>query len=265
MKPPVLIITGYGLNCEAESKAAWEISGADPRLIHLNDLLDAPSLLHDHKILMLIGGFSFGDHLAGSGHVLALRIAQRMKDHIGSFIQKGGLILGICNGFQTMVKTGLLPGFDNNYFIQKLALMHNDCGVFQNFWVRIAFEPDSPCVFTRGLSAMDLPVRHGEGRLFTADRNLMRQIESSRLVACRYADPETNLPASAFPHNPNGSLNAVAGLCDPTGRVFGLMPHPEAYIFPENHPRWQYRRLNGTLPPEGEGLKIFRNAVDYWQ
>lgn len=262
MKPPVLIITGYGANCEAESRAAWEKAGAAPRLVHLNDLLERPALLGAHKILMFIGGFSFGDHM-GSGHVLALRIRQRMRDRLETFIRGGNLALGVCNGFQTIVKLGLLPGLEGDYFSQRLALMQNDCGVFQNFWVRLVFNPRSPCVFTRGLRAMDLPVRHGEGKLFTTNARLLRRIEALQTAACRYAHPADDRPTLLFPHNPNGSLNAIAGLCDPTGRIFGLMPHPEAYIFPENHPRWQMQRLNGTLPEEGEGLKIFRNAAGF--
>ncbi len=260
MKPRVLIITGYGVNCEAESAAAWEKAGAAPSLVHLHDLLENPSILHNHGALMFIGGFSFGDHM-GSGHVLALRIRQRMRGRLEKFIGEGRLILGVCNGFQVMVKLGLLPGFDNDHFTQRVALMQNDCGTFQNLWVRVAFEPGSPCVFTRGLVPMDLPIRHGEGKIFTHDKTLAQRIEESKVAACRYVDPVTNLPTMTFPCNPNGSINAIAGLCDPTGRIFGLMPHPEAYIFPENHPHWQRQRLAGALPDEGLGLAIFRNAV----
>ncbi len=262
MKPPVLIITGYGVNCEAESMAAWEKAGAAPRLVHLNDLLAAPARLHDYKALMLIGGFSFGDHM-GSGHVLALRIRQRLRERLLEFIQGGRLVLGVCNGFQVMVKLGLLPGLDGDYFTQKVALMQNDCGMFQNFWVRLAFNPASSCVFTRGLDAMDLPVRHGEGRIYVRDRALLSRIETEGLAPCRYVDPSDGRPTMRFPDNPNGSMNAIAGLCDPTGRVFGLMPHPEAYIFPENHPRWQRQALSGALPEEGLGMAFFRNAVSY--
>lgn len=265
MKPPVLIIAGYGLNCEAESKAAWERAGAAPRLIHLADFLDSPSILDEHKALMFMGGFSFGDHLVGSGHALALRISHRAKDRIEAFIRNEGLVLGICNGFQVMTRMGLLPGLGGGTFEQRITLAQNECGTFQNLWVRVAFNPESPCIFTRGLSTMDLPVRHGEGRVFAADKGLLMRIESSGLVPCRYADPATNLPTTKFPHNPNGSANAIAGLCDPSGRIFGLMPHPEAHIFSENHPQWQRRKWNGVLPCEGDGLKIFRNAVKYWR
>ena len=225
MKPPILIITGYGLNCEAESKYAWELAGGAPQLMHFNDLLETPSRLQDFAALMFIGGFSYGDHMS-SGHVFALRTRHRMRDDLQKFIDSGKLILGVCNGFQIMVKLGLLPGLQGNYFTQTVALMQNDCGAFQNFWIRLRFEPRSPCVFTRGLDFMPLPIRHGEGKIFTLDKGLLEQIEASGCVACRYADPVTGEATLNFPHNPNGSLNAIAGLCDPSGRVFGMMPHP---------------------------------------
>jgi phosphoribosylformylglycinamidine synthase subunit PurQ / glutaminase len=260
--PNVLIITGYGLNCEAESKYAWERAGASAELVHLNDLLGRPARLHDYSALMFIGGFSYGDHMS-SGHVFALRVKHRMREDLQKFVGDGKLVLGVCNGFQIMVKLGLLPGLDGDYFAQKLSLMQNDCGAFQNFWVRLRFEPQSPCVFTRGLDFMPLPVRHGEGKIFTPDEDVLARVEAQGGVACRYADPATGEATLEFPHNPNGSLNAIAGVCDPTGRVFGLMPHPEAYIYPENHPQWDLHRARGGQPAEGQGLAIFRNAVEH--
>ena len=257
-----LIITGFGLNCELESRAAWRKAGADADLIHLNDLLGQPDLLQQYKALMFIGGFSYGDHM-GSGQVFALRVKHHMKDELQQFIDDGKVILGVCNGFQIMVKMGLLPALDGNYFDQTLALMQNDCGVFQNFWVPMTFESSSPCIFTKGLQDMSLPIRHGEGKIFTPDKERLRRLEDAGCVPCRYVDPETGQPTSAYPHNPNGSLNAIAGLCDPTGRVFGLMPHPEAYLYPENHPQWDQQKLDGQLPAEGLGVLMFRNAVDY--
>lgn len=258
--PRVLILTGYGLNCEDESTHAWRLAGAAPERMHLSDLLADPARLNEFEALMFIGGFSFGDHM-GSGHVLATRLRHRLRDHLSAFIEGGNLVLGVCNGFQIMVKLGLIPGLDGEYFTQKLALMQNDVGTFQNFWVTLRFEPESPCVFTRGLVPMPLPIRHGEGKIFTLDRDLLERLEAEGCVACRYIDPDTGKPTQAFPHNPNGSLHAIAGLCDPTGRVFGLMPHPEAFLYPENHPRWTRDKLNGVLPAEGRGLELFRNAV----
>lgn len=245
--PSTLIITGYGLNCEAESRYAWEQAGARVELIHLNDLLEQPEKLNEFGALMFIGGFSYGDHMS-SGHVMALRIKHRLSDSLRKFIADGRLIMGVCNGFQIMVKLGLLPGLDGDYFTQKVSLMQNDCGSFQNYWIHLRFEQESPCVFTRGLDVMPLPVRHGEGKIFTTDTELLARLELDKCIACRYVDPATHHPTQVYPHNPNGSLHAIAGLNDPTGRIFGLMPHPEAYLYPENHPQWDLQKLDGKLP-----------------
>jgi len=261
-KPPILILTGYGANCEAESTHAWQMAGAAPRMVHLHDLLENPDQLRRFAALMFIGGFSFGDHL-GSGQVLALRLRCRLQDNLARFINAGNLVLGVCNGFQVMVKLGLLPGFDGDYLSRKITLTHNDCGAFQNFWINLGFESKCPCVFTRGLKAMPLPIRHGEGKIITLDKTVLDRIENEHCVVCRYLDAQTGKPTMRFPDNPNGSTNAIAGLCDPTGRVFGLMPHPEAYLFPENHPQWQRQKIAGKLPKHGQGLKIFKNAVDF--
>ncbi len=259
---PVLIITGHGLNCEAESAYAWQQAGATPTRIHLNDLLEQPVRLRDFAALMFIGGFSYGDHM-GSGHVFARRVKHHLRTELELFIHAGKLVLGVCNGFQIMVKLGLLPGLGGDYFTQTVALMQNDCGTFQNRWVELRFESSSPCIFTRGLDRLPLPVRHGEGKIFTLDKALLARIEAAGCVACRYADPATGRATQDFPLNPNGSLNAIAGLCDPTGRIFGLMPHPEAYLFPENHPQWEIQRLENRLPEHGLGLKLFTNAVNH--
>lgn len=261
MKPKILIITGYGVNCEAESSRAWELAGAEPVKVHLNDLLDNPAQMRGFRGLMFIGGFSYGDHMT-SGHVFALRAKHHLREELQKFIDDGKIILGVCNGFQTMTKIGLLPGLNGEYFEPQVSLMQNDCGTFQNFWVNLKFEANSPCIFTKGIAGMPMPVRHGEGKIFTTDAKVIEQIESLGCAAARYADADGN-PTMDFPANPNGSLNAIAGLCDPTGRIFGLMPHPEAYLFPENHPNWDVQKLNGTLPAQGLGLKLFENGVKY--
>ena len=261
-KPPVLIITGHGVNCEGESRTAWEWAGADVSLVHLNDLLAAPSQLHCFRALMFIGGFSYGDHM-GSGQVMALRIRNAMQDDLLRFIGAGNLILGVCNGFQVMVKIGLLPGLGGAYLDRRLALMQNDCGCFQNRWVELRCEPASPCIFTRGIERISLPVRHGEGKIFAPDARVLRAVEAAHGVACRYVDPDHGRPTQVFPWNPNGSLRAIAGMCDSTGRVFGMMPHPEAYLLAENHPTWEISRHREGMPRAGAGLQLFRNAVAY--
>jgi phosphoribosylformylglycinamidine synthase I len=259
---PVLIITGYGLNCEEESKYAWELAGAHPEYVHLNDLISNPARLHEFAAVMFGGGFAYGDHMT-SGHVFALRVKHRMREDLERFVRDGKLVMGVCNGFQILVKLGLLPGLDGEYFTQKLSLLQNDCGTFQDFWVQLRFESGSPCVFTRGLERIPLPIRHGEGKLFTLDKGLLERLEAAGCIACRYADPLSGEPTQEFPHNPNGSLHAIAGLCDPTGRIFGLMPHPEAYLYPENYPQWEIQSRQGTLPSQGLGLELFRNAVEH--
>ena len=257
-----LIITGFGLNCEAETAHAFRLAGAAPEKVHLSDLLDGRRSLAEFHILAIIGGFSFGDHIA-SGRVLANRLKHRLDEPIQRFIASGKLVIGICNGFQTMAKLGILPGLDRNYRRQTVTLANNDCGSFRDAWVHLRIEPDSPCIFTRGLEWLDVPVRHGEGKFLTLDDKVLERLERERLVACRYADPETHEPTARFPHNPNGSVGAIAGICDPTGRVFGLMPHPEAHLFPWNHPHWTRRTISGDQPAEGEGVAIFRNAVSF--
>ncbi len=261
MKPTILIITGYGVNCEAESEHAWKLAGAKTVQMHINDLIAKPEQMRNVQGIMFIGGFSYGDHMT-SGHVFALRVKHHLRTELQKFIDDKKIIMGICNGFQTMTKIGLLPGFDGNYFDPKISLMQNDCGTFQNFWVNLKFETDSPCIFTQGLDTLPMPIRHGEGKIFTTDSGELDKIEAQNCVAVRYAD-NTDTPTQEFPANPNGSLNAIAGLCDPTGRIFGMMPHPEAYLFPENHPNWDKQRIEKTLPEQGLGLKLFENGVKF--
>lgn len=261
-KAKVLIITGYGVNCEAESSHAWAMAGAEPHLLHLNDLLENPDSLNKYDALMFIGGFSYGDHMS-SGHVFARRVGHHLKHELEEFVSAEKLIMGVCNGFQVMTKLGLLPALDGTLFEPSVALLQNDCGHFQNYWVELAYEQSSPCVFTRGLSRMPLPIRHGEGKFYAHDSGILNRIEELNCVACRYADPDSGAPTMEFPANPNGSQNSIAGICDPSGRIFGMMPHPEAYLFPENHPNWDTQKLNGTLPEQGLGDLLFKNAVSY--
>jgi phosphoribosylformylglycinamidine synthase len=178
------------------------------------------------------------------------------------FIERGGMALGICNGFQTMVRLGLLPGLDGDYRTPRATLAPNDRLGYRNAWVRLAFDPGSPCVWTRGLEAMDLPSRHGEGKFLTESPALLERMEQGGQVAARYVDRQGN-PTEEWPLNPNGSPSGVAGICDPSGRLFGMMPHPDAYLYAVQHPQW-HRRPRTDAPPsdEGEGLAIFRNGVE---
>lgn len=259
-KVKTLIITGFGLNCEKETRQAFSMCGAEAELVHLNDLLSGKTSLVDYHILVFIGGFSFGDHL-GAGTVFANRIKFKIKQELEQFVACGKLIIGICNGFQTLTRLGLVPALDGKYFIQEVALAHNDSNLFRDDWVYLKTEQKSPCIFTRSIDQVRLPVRHGEGK-FVADTDILERIESENLVALRYCSASGNTDCD-FPENPNGSLNSIAGICDPTGRIFGLMPHPEAFLSPYNAPDWGEKKIGKRLPEEGEGVIFFRNAVDY--
>ncbi|MFA6716179.1 MAG: phosphoribosylformylglycinamidine synthase I [Victivallales bacterium] len=256
----VLVITGFGLNCEKETVAAFKLCGASPEMVHLNDLLNGKRRLEEYHILAFIGGFSFGDHL-GAGTVFANRIKAKLRDELKQFVADGKLIIGICNGFQTLTRLGLVPALDGKLFEQEVALAHNDSGVFRDDWVYLKANPDSPCVFTKGIDLVKLPVRHGEGKL-VANEDILAELESRNLVALRYAEEDGSV-AESFPANPNGALNAIAGVCDESGRIFGLMPHPEAFLSPFNSPTWTKEKLEGKLAAEGEGVIFFRNAVDF--
>jgi len=259
-KVKALVITGVGLNCEKETAAAFKCCGASPELVHLNDLIAGKRQLDEFQILAFIGGFSFGDHL-GSGTVFANKLKYNLRAGLEKFVKDGKLVIGICNGFQTLTRLGLAPALDGALFQQQVALTNNDSGVFRDDWVRLKANPASPCVFTKGLDLFRLPIRHGEGK-FVADPATLERLEKGNMVALRYATASGDY-AKDFPENPNGSLNSIAGICDASGRVFGLMPHPEAFLSPFNAPDWQKAKIEGRLPSDGEGKAIFENAVSF--
>jgi phosphoribosylformylglycinamidine synthase I len=251
-RPRVCVITGYGINADEELALAFELAGADARRVHITDLIAQPGLLAGFRILAFPGGFSFGDHL-GSGKVFATLFRRNLGPALAGFVASGRLVVGICNGFQVLVKMGVLPNISGTTS-QEVSLIHNDSGKYEDRWVRVSFEQGSRSVWTTGLQEMDLPVRHGEGRFVTSSPGLLSELSARGLVALRYASAAGGEPA--YPEDPNGSEGHIAGICDPTGRVFGLMPHPEAFIHPYNHPEWTARSLT-----EGEGLRIFANGV----
>jgi phosphoribosylformylglycinamidine synthase len=257
----VLVPTGLGLNCEVETATAFRLVGATPSKVPLLDLLDGGGRrLADFEIIAFAGGFAFGDHL-GAGFVFANKIRYRLYDQLLEFIDGGGLAIGICNGFQTMVRLGLLPGFDGDYRTPRATLAPNDRLGYWDCWVRLAVDPESPCVWTRGLDTLELPSRHGEGKFLTAGATELERLENDHQIAMRYVDADDR-PTQSWPENPNGSPGAVAGICDPNGRLFGLMPHPDAFIYDFHHPLWSRRRLGSGAPDAPAGLTIFRNGVD---
>ena len=258
----VLVLTGLGLNCEVETAEAFRLVGASPELVHLLDLLDGRDerRLADYQIVSFVGGFAFGDHL-GAGSVFANKIRWRLYDQLVRFIHGAGLALGICNGFQTMVRLGMVPGFDGDYRTPRATLAPNDRLGYWDSWVKLQSDPESPCVWTHGIDGIELPTRHGEGKFLAASDEVFLRLEQGHQIALRYVDDQ-GLPTQDWPANPNGSTGAVAGICDPTGRLFGLMPHPDAYLYPFQHPHWTRQKVIGQLPDEGAGLAIFRNGVD---
>jgi phosphoribosylformylglycinamidine synthase len=258
-KVRVLVLTGFGINCDYETEHAFRMVGAEAERVHLNDLIAEGEKLLTYQILALPGGFSFGDDIA-SGKVLANKFKFNLFKFLQKFIKAGHLIIGICNGFQVMVKLGLLPGFKKNYRQQRVTLTFNDSGKFENRWVYLKVNPNSPCVFTRGIEKIYLPVRHGEGKFIPQDEAVLKKLHQQNQVVVRYVDKEGKLANGRYPDNPNGAIDDIAGICDVTGRIFGLMPHPEAYLFKTNHPRWTREKV----PAEGMGVQIFRNAVQYF-
>jgi len=266
-RPKALVLTGYGLNCDMETAYAFEQAGAQAQRVHINSLIDGSVSLDPFQIMAFIGGFSWGDD-HGAGVIQAVRLKNNIGDRLLRFIDQGNLVIGICNGFQCLVNLGLLPGLDGDYTQRSVALTYNDCGNFRDDWVYLATEKRSPCIFTKGIDQLELPIRHGEGKFFT-DPETYRQLQSNQQIVLRYATQDGQPAGGKFPFNPNGSMDDVAGICDPTGRVFGLMPHPEAYNHWTNHPEWtrlRERVKRGECEaPHGvtPGVKMFKNAVDY--
>jgi len=268
----VLVLTGYGLNCDDETAYGFELAGAGSHRIHINSLIDGSVHLNDFQILVFGGGFSWGDD-HGAGVIQALRMKMNIGDEILDFVERGNLIIGICNGFQTLVNIGLLPGFKlvtpkEKGMRRSVALTFNDCGNFRDAWVKMKTNSESPCIFTRGIDSIELPVRHGEGKFIT-DSGTVEHLFENNQVVLQYIRDDGGPAQGVFPFNPNGSLQDIAGICDATGRIFGLMPHPEGYNHWTNHPDWMRQkemlRRKGEQPPQGltPGIQIFQNAVDY--
>jgi phosphoribosylformylglycinamidine synthase I len=261
-----IVLYGFGLNCDHETKFALDQSGAEAHRVHVNELISRQVSLQSFHLLALPGGFSWGDD-HGAGVILGLRLKMALREDLETFLQAGKVIIGICNGFQVLVNMGLLPGLDGVYFQRQVALIHNDCGNFRDAWVNLRVRP-TLCPFVKDIHQIELPVRHGEGRFF-AQEDLLTELFQRRQVVLQYATPDGELAQGRFPFNPNGSLRDIAGICDASGRILGLMPHPEAFISSFQHPTWTrqkeaWRRQGLPYPaPPGAGLKIFQNAVEF--
>ena len=252
--PPILILHATGTNRDREAAWACELAGGAPRIAHINEVLAGDVRLSDHRMLVLPGGFSYGDDL-GAGKLWAVALRHRLRDDLTAFVEAGRPVLGICNGFQVLVKAGLLPGLDGTMAERPpVTLTRNDSARFECRWVTLAPTPGSPCLFTRELAEpITCPVAHGEGKLVTRDAETLAAIEAGRLGALRYVAADGS-PAG-YPDNPNGSVGDIAALTNPAGNVLGLMPHPEDHIVATQHPR--FHRGEGG----GSGLPLFEAGV----
>jgi len=264
MKVRVLVLTGYGTNCERESAFAAKEAGADEvEVAFFSDIVQERVDIEDFNFLVFPGGFLDGDHL-GAAQAAAIRLKySRTKsgasivEKIKKLHEKGGLILGICNGFQLLTKLGLLPATGGKYFERQVSLSYNDSARFEDRWVYLRCNPNSKCVFTRGIEKIYLPIRHGEGKIVARGPEILKEMEQKGQIVVQYADPQGNVTME-YPYNPNGSPLGIAGICDPTGRILGLMPHPEAYNHYTNHPKWT-RGVRESVT----GISLFKNAISY--
>jgi phosphoribosylformylglycinamidine synthase len=271
-KPSTLILRTAGTNCDGETAYAFELAGAGTEMVHINRLLREPEMLDRFQILAIPGGFSYGDDIA-AGRILANQIVHHLGDAVRSFVETGRPVIGVCNGFQVLVKTGLLPGPPGTARAggdsgvgtglgagrQSATLANNDSGRFVDRWVRLAAR-ESKCVWTADLEppVIELPVAHGEGKFVPRDEPVRRALWENGQVALVYAKEDGSPAQGNAPDNPNGSVDDIAGVCDASGLVFGLMPHPERYVDAIQHPAWTSRRDKGRA---GQGLQIFANAV----
>ena len=258
MPPRALILRTAGTNCDRELAHAFTLAGAEAVTVHLHELINDPNRLDEFGIIGLPGGFSYGDDIA-AGRILANRIRHRLLDPLRAAVERGVPVIGVCNGFQVLVKAGLLPGGGGGAgeggddAVQTATLGDNTGGHFIDRWVTLHAQADTPCIWTRGLAdaPLELPIAHGEGR-FTAPDSVLDVLAKQNQVALRYASDD----------NPNGSARDIAGICDPTGLVLGLMPHPERFTDPTHHPAWT-RRGPDWLTQTPAGLKFFQNAVEH--
>jgi phosphoribosylformylglycinamidine synthase len=251
----VIVIRTAGTNCNEETAFAFSRLGAHVEQVHINALISGAQKLSDYHILALPGGFSYGDDIA-SGRILANELRLKLAEDIKQFIREGKLIIGICNGFQILAKAGILPGLGWQVG-QEATLFYNDSAKFEARWVHLKVE--SRCVWTRGLPGqIYLPVAHGEGKFIPREKKVLDALVSNGQIVLRYCAPDGGRPS--YPDNPNGSIDDIAGITDTTGRVFGLMPHPERHFLFEQHPFWTRLTKKSEF---GDGAKIFENGINY--
>lgn len=250
-KAKVLMLRGPGTNRDIDTRIAFEQCGSQVDAALVSEIARGEKRLMDFHILVIPGGFTYGDDVS-AGKIMANEIRLKLGEDIKKFVGEGRLVLGICNGFQVLVKTGILPGI-NGKSVHTVTLTNNDSGKFECRWVYLKVNSESPCVFTKGMRGMYVPVAHGEGKLVAAPG-----VAEKLNIVVQYVDEKGNTGAG-YPYNPNGSINDIAGICDASGRIFGLMPHPEDYIRGTQHPRW----TRESPKENGDGLQVFMNAVEW--
>jgi phosphoribosylformylglycinamidine synthase len=255
LQPRVLILRAPGANCDGEAQFAFDQAGAATERVHVNRLRENPRLLDEYQVLCIPGGFAYGDDVA-AGKILANQLRSYLSDSLQKFRDDGKLILGICNGFQVLLKAGLLAPADADGV--PATLTNNDSGKFEDRWIWMKATPGR-CPFVAGYTMLEAPTAHGEGKFVCRNEAMLARLEAAGQIVLRYVDVQAK--PGPYPINPNGSQGDVAGICDTSGRVFGLMPHPERNVLPTHHPQWTRR----GLAAEGDGLRVFRNAVRYFQ
>lgn len=263
----VAMLFTAGTNCDEETMLAFKVAGAQAERIHLNLLKKKKHILKEYHILCVPGGFTYGDYIS-AGKILANELHYILEDDVNEFIEAGKLILGICNGFQVLVKAGILPGFSNHkekksYFTkQTVTLDTNDSNRFECRWINLKTNLKSPCVFTKGINRIiSIPVAHAEGKFVVDNKKTLQRLKDNNQIVFTYCDK--NGKKAGYPYNPNGSIADIAGICDYTGRIFGLMPHPERASSIYQYPNWGASLHASQKPIEPDGLKIFINAVKY--
>jgi phosphoribosylformylglycinamidine synthase len=261
MKPKALILRSAGANCDTETAHAFERAGATSELVHLNRLLERPAALRDVQILAIPGGFSYGDDIS-AGKILARQLSHHLYEPLRDFIAAGKPIIGVCNGFQVLVKTDLLPGSINCRTGQLCTLTNNDRGRFVDRWVHLA-AVSNKCIWTAGLARLDLPIAHGEGKFVCADDDVRRALRANDQIALVYTKADGAPAQGEFPDNPNGSTDDIAGICDESGLIFGLMPHPERHLESFQHPAHAWQTSVKSELTAGAGLAIFQRGVSH--
>ena len=257
-KVKVIILRTAGTNCDQETAFAFELAGASAELVHINELARRAKALDSYQILAIPGGFTYGDDI-GSGKILANELKFNIEEDIQKFINDGKLIIGICNGFQILVKAGLLPNLSGDFQTIEATLTLNDSNKFEDRWIYLK-KRGKRCIWTAGIDdIIQLPVAHGEGKFIPRDKGVLNALKKDGLIVFEYVDEHGD--RAGYPHNPNGSVENIAGICDRTGRIFGLMPHPERHISPYQNPAWSSTKSGGH--EEGDGLAIFKNGVDF--